>query len=92
MKNFLKSSLAKVIITIILFIVFVPIISCDQGFIYIRPPDPSDFYQSILSLLISRPTCISYQILYIYLIIGLIISYLISCLITWFYNKFTKKP
>ena len=87
-KEFLRLTIGKVILFLIILILFVPFIRYDNGIRCFIAPCPSDTTGSVAMWLMSGRI---YEIYYSYLIIGFIISYFVSCLIISIFNKINKK-
>lgn len=81
-KDFLKPSLLKIAISIILFLVFVPFINYDTGIRCITTPCPSMANGSFLIYLIFSQNFYVYNLVFFNLIIGFIISYFFACIIS----------
>ncbi len=91
LKEFLRPTLWKIIIFIIIFVIFVPFIYLDTGIRCIQAPCPSGKIGSILFYLLQSKKLHLDGLYYFGLIIGLIVSYLLSCLIFRICGKKVKK-
>ena len=90
-KEFFKPTLKKIILTLVLFILFVPFIYYDTGIRCITYPCPSQAVGSIIGWLLSSYNFDIYSISFTNLILGLILSYLVSSTLIYIYNKTRRK-
>ncbi len=71
---------AKIVLFLILFVVFVPVLEYDTGIRCITTPCPSSAPGSFVAYLLS-PEKFIYQFYYLSIIVGIIATYLVSCLL-----------
>ena len=91
-KEFLRPTIGKIILFLIISALFIPFIRYDNGIRCFTTPCPADSTGSVLMWLMSlRYAGHVYEINYSYLITGLAISYLISYLIIFVFNKLRNK-
>ena len=89
-QSFLKPTIAKISVAVLILIIFVPFINYDTGIRCITTPCPANADGSIAMWLFSYHSYI-YSIYYVNLIVGIILSYLISCLIVFIISKIRKR-
>ena len=82
-KHYLKPTISKLILIAIIFTLFVPFISYDNGIRCITTPCPNESTGSVAAWLIFSPNFHIYSVNYINLVIGLI-------LLVIFYKLFNK--
>lgn len=87
LKLFLKPSIAKIIISLLIFVIFVPFVYYDTGIRCIKAPCPAGANGSIVMWLFFSYNFHLFSISYVILIIGILLSYLVSCLILFAINK-----
>jgi len=85
----LRPASRKVMLFIILFAVFVPVVAHDNGIRCITAPCPATSYSSILSYLMSPYQAI-YSYLYAAALIGAVATYIIACLLVSLYRSVKK--
>ncbi len=90
--EFFKPTLFRIVVTLLIFIVFVPLFSVDSGVRCVTEPCES---KSTVSALIYIFSIIEgatlFEIFYTSIIIGIIISYIISCLVDAFVEFIKEK-
>jgi len=91
LKSFLKPTLAKIIVTILVLVIFVPFIHYDNGIRCVRAPCPSEDEGSIAMWLIFSHHFYIYSLSYVNLIIGIFLSYLVSCAAIFAIEKMREK-
>lgn len=88
--DFLKPTGKKTIISIALFLIFIPVVYYDNGVRCVTTPCNSQDLGSVFFFLFSNNK-IAYGISFFDLIIGLAISYLAACFVVYFWEKRKKK-
>ena len=89
--SFFKPTIAKIIIAVIIFIIFVPFINYNTGIVCVTFPCPSSAKGSIILWLLFSYELHIYSVYYVNFIIGTISSYIASCIIVFAINKIKKK-
>lgn len=87
LKQFLKPTISKIIIFLVISIVFIPFIRYDNGIRCFTTPCDSDTTGSFAMWLFSSYNYHIYQIHYSYMIFGIVVTYLISCLIALIFKS-----
>jgi hypothetical protein len=83
--NFFKPTFFKIVVSLIIFFVFVPIFSIDSGVRCVTEPCESKSTVSFLIYLFSLvEEATLFEVFYTNIITGIIVSYLISCLVDVF--------
>ncbi len=90
-KKFFKPTPAKIIFSILLFIIFTPFIYYDTGIRCVTTPCPAGATGSLLMYFLFSYNLHIYDILYMNLVIGLFISYIISSALISLIKKFKEK-
>jgi hypothetical protein len=90
--NFLKPTIAKLVIFLIIIVVFVPVVRIDTGVRCITEPCDSASNVSLIIYLISMIEDVAvFEILYTSIIIGAVISYILSCFVVIFVDFLKEK-
>jgi hypothetical protein len=90
--EFFKPTIAKIAIALIIFIVFVPILSIDSGVRCITEPCDSQSTVSLVIYVISLFEGVKvFGFFYVNIIAGIVISYILSCFIVILVNFLKKK-
>jgi len=90
--RFFKPTIAKLLIFLVVFVVFVPVVSIDTGVRCITEPCDSASSVSLIIYLISMFEDVTvFEFLYTYIIVGVIVSYILSCFIVIFVDFLKEK-
>lgn len=89
--TFLKPTITKIIVAILILVIFVPFIHYDTGIRCIQAPCPAGADGSIAMWLIFSHNFYVYSVSYVNLIIGVFLSYLVSCLVIFGIDKIKRK-
>ena len=91
-KDFLKPTIIKLVVSLIIIVVFVPVASIDTGVRCITEPCDSASNVSLIIYLISMVEEVTvFEVLYTSIIVGIIISYILSCFIVIFVDFLKEK-
>lgn len=91
-RNFLKPTTTNLLIFLVIFVVFVPVVSIDTGVRCITEPCDSASNVSLIIYLISMIEEVTvFGVLYINIIAGIIFSYVVSCFIIIFIDFLKEK-
>lgn len=93
LKEFLKPTVGKLILLLVLVIIFVPFIDFDNGIRCFTEPCPSETTGSLLIWVYTKLKVGNghvYELHYPYFLIGIALSYIISCMLIWYTTKNKK--
>ncbi len=81
--NFFKPSILKVVITVVIFLFFVPFVSIDSGVRCVTEPCESESTVSLLIYIISvfEGEVTVYDFFYTNILLGIVASYVSSCIV-----------